>query len=70
MDKEKIKALSDQIAAKVLTKQSEEMMNEIKKYCDADNKIDLVGRMGFMINECNRFTRDYVTELLAQLLDD
>ncbi|MDO5559742.1 MAG: hypothetical protein Q4F95_09105 [Oscillospiraceae bacterium] len=70
MDKEKVKLLSDKVASEVLRKQSDEMMTEIQKYCDSDNKINLVGRMGFIINECNRFTREYVTQLLSELLDD
>ena len=70
MTKDQITEISDVISREIIVKQSEEMMERMKKYCDADEKIDTVGRMAFIINECNKFTKDYVTEMLAKVFSN
>ncbi len=70
MTKDQISEISEAISREIIVKQSEEMMDRMKKYSDADEKIDVVGRMAFIINECNSFTKAYVTEMLAKVLNN
>ncbi len=67
---DEITELAESLSKEILTKQSEEMMDRMKKYCDENEKIDIVGRMAFIMNECNRFTVDYVAQMLKKVLGE
>lgn len=69
MSADQIKELSDQIAKDVMVKQSENMMERVKEFSSEDGKIDTVGRMAFVIKECNRFTADYVVQMLTKMFE-
>ena len=58
------------MSKEIMTKQSEEMMDRMKKYCDENEKIDIVGRMAFVMNECNKISIDYVTQMLTKVFGE
>ncbi len=70
MTPEEIKEYSEKISKEIIKASADEMMERLKNYCDDDNKIDTTGRMAFVINECNEFTKEYVTQMLAKVFED
>lgn len=70
MTPEEIQEYSEKISKEILVASTEEMMERLKNYCDENDKIDIVGRMAFVINECNGFTKEYVTKMLTKVLEE
>jgi hypothetical protein len=69
MSAEEINQLSAKLAKEITEKQADDMLERAKNFSDEDGNMDAVARMAFTIKECNRFTTEYVTKMLAEVLN-
>lgn len=70
MSAEEIKALSEKLSKEISTKLAENLTEDAKEFSDESGKISQMGQMALVIKHCNKFTTEYVTQMLTKVFEE